>query len=326
MGSPDVQIRKVGPLDLPTVTKMAHANMPGADRRFTELVDHPLGRLVSYVTLPVYLLLAGRGYKAVADGKTVGCAFLHLRRESGFVFNVNVNRSHRRQGIGSRLMYHVEQVTREEGMRWTILQVDGDNVPARQMYVRLGYRTYHPHFLRLEGSASSGDSGLDDPCPGSSSDSTTVADEVAVRPLGRSKGRARFRRYRRVELQAGDSWAAEPLSEYTPELRGGRFYSCRVAAREVGCAWSGTAKGQPLIRLNLSPGVWNDPAVCRLVRLLTATHSQAWDYVDVYPGSRGHLEAAAPLLFPLGFEIKEQLPLLMVKELQKGQSTGRNRS
>jgi ribosomal protein S18 acetylase RimI-like enzyme len=64
------------------------------------------------------------------------------------VFNVNVNRPFRRQGVGRLLMDHLEQVTREQRRRWIALQVDETNLPARHLYDKLGYRPYHPDVLR----------------------------------------------------------------------------------------------------------------------------------------------------------------------------------
>ena len=98
--------------------------------------------------MPVYLALAGKGYKVVRDRQTIGCAFLHFRHVSAYVFNVSVNRPYRRQGIGRLLMAHLESVARQNGHLWLALQVDDGNKPAQQLYKELGYQTYHPHFMR----------------------------------------------------------------------------------------------------------------------------------------------------------------------------------
>ena len=88
--------------------------------------------------------------KLFSGGKIVGCAYLHLNKSSGYIFNVNVNKANRRQGIGRQLMDHLEKITKSRQRSLLALQVENNNLPAKQLYHQLGFRSYHPHFLRLE--------------------------------------------------------------------------------------------------------------------------------------------------------------------------------
>jgi hypothetical protein len=76
MAGLDIEIKKVGIVDLFTITRMAYANMTGVDMQFTQLVSHPIGRFMGYLLFPFYFGLTGDGYKAVSGGKIVGCAYL----------------------------------------------------------------------------------------------------------------------------------------------------------------------------------------------------------------------------------------------------------
>ena len=47
-------------------------------------------------------------------------------------------------------MVYLEQTIKKRGREWAVLQVDQGNEPAERLYEQLGYRPYHPHFLRRE--------------------------------------------------------------------------------------------------------------------------------------------------------------------------------
>lgn len=98
MNSEWLAVRSVQLKDMWTLTRMAFTNMTGVDQQFTRMAQHPVWRLAGYVALPFYFWTAGRGYKALADGQIVGCAFVHFLADSAVVFNVNVNRAYRRRG------------------------------------------------------------------------------------------------------------------------------------------------------------------------------------------------------------------------------------
>jgi GNAT superfamily N-acetyltransferase len=293
-------IQPVTAADLFTITRMAYTNMVGADEDFTRLLSNRLSRWAAYVVLPLYLLVSGQGYKAVWHGRIAGCAFLDLRERSGYVFNVSVNAAHRRHGVATELMDHLEHVARSQNRRWLALHVDKNNTPAWSLYERLGYRVYHPLFLRHRRPQA-----LPLPLP---------SGQVTVEPAGRG-GRERFKQLAALERSAGDAWADQVVTEeysLTPPASGS-YWRCRYEGEEVGYAWSGSADGQAMLFLLLRPAYWGHTATVSLLSLLWQRMSQPADYLDVHVGSSRHFATAAPLLQPLGFEEVTQKRVLMLK-------------
>ncbi|MDX1612965.1 MAG: GNAT family N-acetyltransferase [Candidatus Promineifilaceae bacterium] len=301
MPGPNVHIEPVGVGDLLTITRMAYANMTGADERFTELVQNPLGRLLGYLIFPFYFLFAGQGYKAVLAGRIVGAAYLHLRHRSGFVFNVNVNRQYRRQGIGRQLMNHLETVTRRSQRSWIALQVDRSNEAARAMYETLGYRAYHPEFMRRQAGG---------PLP------KAPLTGVTVQALDGYEGRRLFERYQDLEQRQGDAWAAGVAADYQPELQGRvAHWRCRLHGSEIGAALSVVKGDHCQLRLALEPDYWGHLTLPGFVSQLVEQSAGTAEVLDVYLGSSAHHEAAEPLLERHGFEAHIQDRILMLKGL-----------
>jgi ribosomal protein S18 acetylase RimI-like enzyme len=301
MEQPPVKIRRISLGDLGKITRMTYENMAGADKQFTRLLRNPLFRWGGYLTLPLDLLLSGQGYKATHRGRIIGCAFLQVREYSGYVFNVSVNRSYRRLGVGSQLMKHLEEITRGRGRRWMGLQVDNGNLPAQRLYSHLGYRAYHPRFLYLDGAAPI---------------QKALTTGLAIEPLIGYQGRRLYRRYLQVEQEAGDAWASSVLKEYDQNPpSGGQFWRCRLHQEEIGCAWESGSTGRPAIRLALKPAYWGHITSSGLVKLLAERLSRVRAGMSVYMGSSDHHEAAAPLLGSIGFEVRRQARILMLKPL-----------
>jgi GNAT superfamily N-acetyltransferase len=301
MDQPPVKIQRVSLGDLGRITRMTYENMTGADRQFTRLVRNPLFRWGGYLTLPLHFLLSGDGYKAVYRGRIVGCAFLHVRDCSGYVFNVNVNRAYRRHGVGSMLMKHLEKVTLVRGRRWMGLQVDNNNMPAERLYLKLGYRAYHPRFLYLNGATPL---------------QKTLATGLTVEPLMAYQGRRLYRQYLQTEQRRGDAWASPVLGEYDQyPLGGGEFWRCRLHQDEIGCAWKPSSTRRQTIRLALRPAYWGHITTGGLVKLLAERLPVSTAGMNLYLGSNDHQEAAAPLLQSIGFEVRRQPRILMLKAL-----------
>lgn len=83
----------------------------------------------------------GSGYVWQADGRIVGNATL-LRtkaRDRFLVANVAVHPAHRRRGIARALMQTITSTVKQKGGKVIILQVVKDNLPARDLYLSLGY-------------------------------------------------------------------------------------------------------------------------------------------------------------------------------------------
>jgi ribosomal protein S18 acetylase RimI-like enzyme len=295
------RVRPIGWRDMLAVTRMTFDNMIGVDRYFTRMVRNPLGRWFTYVSLPFYLRFSGRGYKIVVDDHLAACGFLHLRRHSGYIFNVSVSRPYRRRGLGRCLVTHLERVTERSGIGWAALQVDRGNGPAEQLYQQLGYRAYHPHFLRRDGRPPI---------------SRAATAGISLEPMAHRPGKMLYRRYQSVERQKGDYWAAAVVGEYDsfPEQRS-LFWRCRLYQREIGCARVTERDARPLIRLALAPAYWGHLATGGVAKKLVDSLSNPVSYVDLFLESSAHHRAATPVLNGLGFQERCRSRTLMLKAL-----------
>ncbi len=286
---------------MPAVTRMTFDNMIGIDRYFTRMVRNPLGRWLTYGTLPLYLQFSGIGFKALVDGRLAGCAFLHVRGHSGYIFNVSVNQAYRRQGVGRKLMAFMEQVIMAKGREWSVLQVDQGNEPAERLYHQVGYRSYHPHFLRREIRPPIG---------------KAMTGGMTIERMRRRPGHHLYTRYLNIERQKGDFWAASVVDEYDARPgAAGVYWRCRLYKQEVGCARVIGREDRPLIRLALNPEYWGHVATGGLAKELVDSLPGWPDYVDLVLESSAHHEAASRILNGLGFEERCRSRLLMLKPL-----------
>lgn len=304
VSDPQYVIRPVRPWDVLTLTRMAYANMSGVDREFTRSTSGPVAHALGYVILPLYLLTSGRGYKAEVGGKIVGCAFLHIRRLSGFVFNVNVNAPFRRKGIGGALMEHLEKEVRGMGRRWVGLHLDDGNAPAQRLYETLGYRNYHHRFLRSRDLKV-----LQQP----------ELPNIAARPLARYEGARLWKLYADLERREGDAWAARVIREDFDEglPSGGAFWACTSGGEEIGCAWVGGKTDWPSVRLLLRSAYWNRRMpVVTLLHILLRERDVEPRAIDLHAGSSAHHEAMLSLLRDFGFTSHNKARILMLKELE----------
>lgn len=294
-------IRPVRVTDLWAITRMTYANMTGVDQYFTRLVKNPLYRRIGYLTFPFYFLFSGRGYKALRGRQIAGCAFLHLRQKSGFVFNVSVNREFRRQGVARQLMTHLECETRANHREWSALQVDDVNMAAQRLYAHLGYRPYHPHYLRRD-------------APGPIN--RAVLTGLALEPLSQNNGRRLFTRYLKIEQEAGDAWVSPVIGEYNPPAPGsGRFFGCRLYDDEIGCVWKEGDEDWPMIRVALKPDYWGHITISGLIKMVVDKLDNRPLWIDVRFASSAHHTQAEPLLEAVGFTGRKSPRILMFKQL-----------
>lgn len=296
-----VVIQPIQLADLPAITRMTFANMTGVDHYFTQLTTNPLARAATYLTLPFYLGFSGRGYKAIRDRQMVGCAFMHLRFISAYIYNVSVNRPYRRQGIGRLLMDHLEQEARQNGKSWLALQVDDGNKPAQHLYDQLGFRAYHPQLLRWDSQLPI---------------QKAIADGIQVSPLSQYSGRLFYRRFRDREIQSGDPWFAQVLNDYDLNPADeGSYWSCQLHDKDVGCAWILTSGRRLKLRLACEPDYWGHGTIVSLVQLLTEAVGASGGPLDLYLVSSAHHRAAERQLTPIGFSPLNQTRIFMFKNL-----------
>jgi len=91
-------------------------------------------------------------FVAKIDDKPVGCAAVcripKTDARAGYLFvdELHVLRAHRRRGIATRLLEHVEGLARELGLAGVRLLVRPGNAGARALYRRAGYVEGHSIF------------------------------------------------------------------------------------------------------------------------------------------------------------------------------------
>lgn len=297
-----IEILRIRFWDIPAITRLVFANMIGVDADFTELTGTPFRRALSYFFVPVYLLTAGRGYKARHGREIAGCAYYHLRQRSGFVFNVSVSEPHRRQGIATQLMHHLEQEILQSGRGYVALHVDRDNLPAQHLYQDLGYRPYHPYFVRQSKPVQTG----------------LARSSVALEELPRRTGSQRFRAFLRREREAGDPWVAAVVeADYGNNIpSGGQFWSIREGDAEIGALWLGDTIATRQAMLALDPAHWDRRNVReKLLEGIRAVGGQKSGALEIYLGSSTHHEAALAHWEELGFVARRRARILMLKAL-----------
>jgi len=279
---------------------MAYKNMYGADRVFTELVANPLSRWASYVYMPFYFMVAGRGYKSVVENQIAGCAYLHLRNNSGFIFNVNVNRSYRRQGIANQLMNHLEEITTSGGKSWTALQVDNANIPARNLYRKLGYKPYNPSIFRWEETSPikfEGENGFE------------------LDRLSPYRGSHLFNQFRAAEIQR-DGLTVLDVDDYDDDRGIASYYwRCLYHNNVVGCASKSGSESRPFFRIVLDEEYWGHSLVTGLIGSLFSELKRLPSRVDVAFGSSAHSAEGESILEDLNFTKRTKSRLLMFKSL-----------
>lgn len=300
-----VQIEPIRLRHIPAVTRMVYANMIGVDVDFTRLTGTPWRRAFSYLVVPLYLLTAGKGFLARHQSKIAGCGYYHLRQLSGFVFNVSVNAAHRRQGVATQLMHYLQQQIAGAGLSWVALHVDRDNAPAQALYQRLGYRPYHPYYLRL---------------PAISLTRKAYHGQT-LEPLPRRTGSRRFLAYLHGEREAGDPWAAAVVRADYSELipSGGHFWSVQREGKEVGALWMGDAGDTRQAMVALAPLWWDRSDLYEAIFhgiVATGNRQAQRNGLELYLGSSAHYEATLDFWRQLGFVAQRRARILMLKSLK----------
>lgn len=88
----------------------------------------------------------GMGYVWVADGRVVGNVSVYPADMPGgmgttwIIVNVAVHPGYQRRGIAQQLMLASMEMIANRGGQTALLQVDADNVTARRLYNRIGFR------------------------------------------------------------------------------------------------------------------------------------------------------------------------------------------
>ncbi len=73
-------------------------------------------------------------------GKTVGYAGLQTVLDEGYITNVAVSRSHRRQGVGKALLEEFDKAAEKFSLSFISLEVRESNTAAIALYASCGYK------------------------------------------------------------------------------------------------------------------------------------------------------------------------------------------
>jgi ribosomal-protein-alanine acetyltransferase len=73
-------------------------------------------------------------------GFIIGALFMEDGNIVGHVLTIDVSPSHRRKGVGLKLLQEMEKIFRDRGAKVCRLEVREDNVAAISLYRKLGYR------------------------------------------------------------------------------------------------------------------------------------------------------------------------------------------
>jgi len=108
------------------------------DPPYVKVFDHDDDTLRRYQGL----LREGYSFGAYAGDELVGLAIgeAHAWNRSLWVWEFHVVEAHRRRGLGRRLMARVAEQAAQAGLRTIVCETQTTNVPAIQVYTRLGFR------------------------------------------------------------------------------------------------------------------------------------------------------------------------------------------
>ncbi|MDD7389821.1 MAG: ribosomal protein S18-alanine N-acetyltransferase [Lachnospiraceae bacterium] len=78
-------------------------------------------------------------FVAELDGKPAGYLFFMAAADEGELLRIGVAPGHRRQGIGRKLMEHMDHFVQDNGIYSVWLEVRESNEPARMLYEQSGF-------------------------------------------------------------------------------------------------------------------------------------------------------------------------------------------
>lgn len=114
---------------------------PDHIRRMVNRLYGPRGRLLLRL-MRMFGKKPLRFFVAEADGKLAGTTIVEDRGSTGWISAVMVDPDYRRRGIATRLMTNALEYVRANGKKRAALGVLSTNVPAIDMYSKLGFRLF----------------------------------------------------------------------------------------------------------------------------------------------------------------------------------------
>jgi ribosomal-protein-alanine N-acetyltransferase len=144
----DFSIARLTSEDTPDIARLHREDFvrPWTDDEFTALLSQD-------TVFGFTVLETGR-----ASAGPAGFVLARLAAGEGEILTIAVARAHRRQGLGWQLMDAVLRELHSERAEALFLEVDESNVPALQLYRRLGFREVgkRPAYYQTAGKGRSG--------------------------------------------------------------------------------------------------------------------------------------------------------------------------
>mgnify|MGYP000045519176 CR=1 FL=1 len=260
------------------------------------------GALAVRTAIPLYYHWLTSGYGAFSGEQPVGWLYLRGWNQMLYIQTLAVHPDWRHKGIGTALMHFAEQQARELHRPWLGLRVSLKNQPAIQLYESLGYRRGPWRVMQRE------------EMPPEWPESSRA---VQLRPLAGLAALQAYSRFSRLDLTAGDAWAAEVLDNFVKADF--QWWSCRH--------WLVISEGQPVaclsrckrdsgadLRLASEADWWGSPQEVEAIRLALRS-SDRLSRITVQTASNGHHEVLCSRLEPLGFVERPATTARMVKHL-----------
>jgi ribosomal-protein-alanine N-acetyltransferase len=73
-------------------------------------------------------------------GFVIGRIYIERNSLTGHILTIDVSLSHRRKGIGLKLLQEIERIFKGKGVKACRLEVREDNIAALNLYKKLGYK------------------------------------------------------------------------------------------------------------------------------------------------------------------------------------------
>lgn len=82
------------------------------------------------------------------EGKLVGCGYGAIEGDYMGIFDIVVDEAYRGKGYGKDLMNGIVGAASEKNVKTAYLQVSGGNVPAENLYEKLGFKELYTYWYR----------------------------------------------------------------------------------------------------------------------------------------------------------------------------------
>ena len=117
-------------------------------RRLGELRGSPLAQRQAHAERLLSSPVPFFAFELVLDGETVACGQIALENDLVGIYDVFSAAASRGRGHATLLCRHLVAQARARGARHAYLQVEADNLPARAVYIRLGFVDAYAYHYR----------------------------------------------------------------------------------------------------------------------------------------------------------------------------------